>query len=193
MTEADSLVDRYLHELEAGLRGLPDGHRREILDEVRGHILEARTAEGADTEAGVRTVLDRLGDPTDIAAEARERLGVAPEPARPATTPWLEVIALLLLAVPFVGWLPGIVLLWVSRLWTTSDKLIGTLLSPTGVVFGLAGTVIASAPFGGGLGSAGPGPIEVAVFVLPFVLPIVAVIYLAIRLRALTSAAATAR
>jgi hypothetical protein len=186
MTEADSLVDRYLHDLEAELRGLPDGHRREILDDVRGHIVEARSAEGADTEAGVRTVLDRLGDPADIAAEARERLGVAPGPARP-TTPWLEVIALLLLVVPFVGWLPGIVLLWISRLWTTGDKLIGTLVLPGGYAIGLGGTVMATP------GSGGPGPFEVAVFVLPFVVPILAVIYLAIRLRAHTGAAATTR
>jgi hypothetical protein len=44
-------------------------------------------------------VLGRLGDPADIAAEARERFGVQAEPARPATA-WLEIIALVLAGDP---------------------------------------------------------------------------------------------
>jgi hypothetical protein len=37
------------------------------------------------------------------------------------------VIALVLLVIPFLGWVVGVVLVWLSRLWTTRDKLIGTL------------------------------------------------------------------
>jgi uncharacterized membrane protein len=120
-TTADTLVDRYLKDLDAELRDLPASQRQEILDEVGEHIAAARTAPDADTEAGVRTVLGRLGDPADIAAEARERFGVQAEPARPAT-PWLEIIALILLVIPFLGWLVGVVLVWVSRLWTIRDR-----------------------------------------------------------------------
>ena len=29
--------------------------------------------------------------------------------------------------IPFLGWVVGVVLRWISRLWTTRDKLIGTL------------------------------------------------------------------
>ena len=32
-----------------------------------------------------------------------------------------------------VGWLVGLVLLWSSRLWTTREKLIGTLIVPGGI------------------------------------------------------------
>jgi hypothetical protein len=35
------------------------------------------------------------------------------------TTPWLEVIALVLLVIPFLGWVVGVVLVWLSRVWTT--------------------------------------------------------------------------
>jgi hypothetical protein len=31
-----------------------------------------------------------------------------------------------------IGWLVGLILLWSSRLWTTRDKLIGTLITPGG-------------------------------------------------------------
>jgi hypothetical protein len=197
-TKADSLVDRYLKDLEAELADLPANRRRELLDEVGEHIVAARATLDTETEAGVRTVLERLGDPADIAAEARERFGV-PVPVARQASPRLEAIALVLLVIPFLGWVVGVVLIWVSRLWTTRDKLIGTLGGMSWVLAGL-GTVLAEAnnlPIsasgaGSPVGSpqvaeaAGPGLLEVALVVAPFVLPVVAAIYLAIRLRAVT-------
>jgi uncharacterized membrane protein len=194
---ADTLVDRYLKDLDAELQGLPASQRQEILDEVGEHVAAARAAMGADTEAGVRAVLERLGDPADIAAEARERFGLPAEPARPAT-PWLEIIALVLLVIPFLGWLVGVVLVWVSRRWTIRDKVIGTLGGMSWVVAGL-GTIMVRAvnislsasgsgtPVGspGPIESTGPSVVEVILFVAPFVLPIAAAIYLAVRLRGL--------
>jgi uncharacterized membrane protein len=105
-TEADALIHRYLQELEGELHDLPANRRQELLDEVGEHIAAARAALDPETEAGVRTMLERLGDPAEIAAEARERFGVQRPPARPAT-PWLEVIAMVLLVIPFVGWVVG--------------------------------------------------------------------------------------
>jgi hypothetical protein len=181
-TTADTLVDNYLRDLKAELRDLPAARQREILAEVGEHITEARAAQDTQSEAAIRTLLERLGDPADIAAEARERFGVQAEPAKPAT-PWLEVITLVALVVPFLGWLVGAVLVWLSQRWTTRDKLIGTLGGLSWVVAGL-GTVIEPA------GSRGPslGSIVVIGLVIAgFVLPYAAAIYLAIRLRAGTN------
>ena len=185
-TEVDALILRYLQDLEAELHDLPANRRQELLDEVGEHIAAARAGLDPETEAGVRTMLERLGDPADIAAEARERFGVQPPPPRPAT-PWLEVIALVLLVIPFVGWVVGVILVWLSRLWTTRDKLIGTIGGLSWVVAGL-GTVMTSAGGSRAVGSAPLGPPEtdlLALFlvVIPFVLPIVAAIYLGFRLR----------
>jgi len=187
-TKADTLIDRYLNDLQAELRGVPANRRRELLEEVGEHITQARAALDADTEAAIRTVLERLGDPAEIAADARERFGV--QTAKPAT-PWLEVIALVLLVIPFLGWVVGVVLVWLSRLWTTRDKLIGTLGGMSWVVAGL-GTIMMSAGGSRPVGSAplepaGPGAVEIIAFVVPFVLPIAAAIYLGIRLRARAS------
>jgi hypothetical protein len=195
-TAVDTLVGRYLHDLGAELRDLPANQRQEILDEVGEHIAAARAALDTETEAEVRTVLERLGEPADIAAEARERFGVPAEPARPAT-PWLEIIALIALVIPFLGWLVGVVLVWVSRLWSTRDKLIGTIGGMSWVVAGL-GTLSLSARGSTAVGSAPPGPaetslLEVVLFVLPFLLPIVAAVYLAVRLRVLVGGRAAAR
>ena len=194
-TTVDTLVDRYLKDLAAELRDLPATRRRELLDEVSEHIAEARATQEADNEAAIRTVLERLGDPADIAAAARERFGLPAKPTRQAT-PWLEVIALILLVIPFLGWIVGVVLIWISRIWTTRDKLIGTLGGLSWVLAGL-GTIMAEAvnlplsasgsdtPVGAPhiVESTGPSAIEVILIAAPFVLPIAAAIYLAVRLR----------
>jgi uncharacterized membrane protein len=188
-TKIDSLVDRYLGDLEAELGDLPPNRRRELLDEVGEHIGAARAALDIETEAAVRTVLERLGDPADIAAEARERFGAPAAPPRHGP-PWLEVIALALLVIPFLGWVVGVVLVWVSRRWTIRDKLIGTISGLSWVAAGL-GTLSMSVRGSTAVGSGPMGPtetslLEVVLFVLPFLLPIAAAIYLAIRLRAIT-------
>jgi zinc transporter ZupT len=54
-----------------------------------------------------------------------------------------------------IGWVVGAVLLWRSRVWSVTDKLIGTLLWPGGIVTGLVFAIV--------LAQAGGGLIAVAV------------------------------
>jgi hypothetical protein len=185
-TGTDALIHRYLQDLESQLQDVPANRRQELLDEVQEHIAAARADLEPETEAGVRTMLERLGDPADIAAEARERSGVQARPAAP-TTPWLEVATIVLLVIPFLGWVLGAVLVWLSRIWTTRDKLVGSVGGLSWVLGGL-GTVMASA--GGRAGqpgvdvaTSGSNPLEVILVVAPFVLPVAAAIYLGLRLR----------
>ena len=186
--EADALILRYLQHLESQLGDLPANRRQELLDEVQEHITTARADLDPETEAGVLTLLERLGDPADIAAEARDRSGVQAQPARPAT-PWLEITTIVLLVIPFLGWVLGAVLVWLSRLWTTRDKLVGTVGGLSWVLGGL-GTVMAGradGPIGQDgvdVATTGPNPLEVILVVAPFVLPLAAAIYLGVRLRA---------
>jgi hypothetical protein len=91
------------------------------------------------------------------------------------------------LVIPFLGWIVGVVLVWLSRLWTPRDKLIATLGGLSWVVAGL-GTLSMSAGGSTAVGSGPPGPtetslLEVIGFVIPFLLPIAAAIYLGLRLR----------
>jgi HAAS domain-containing protein len=129
---ADKLIDDYLKRLNRDLAGFPRARRRELVDEISEHIAEARADLETENEAAIRTLLDRLGDPEDIAAEARERFG-----ARPKGSGW-DVVALIMLLVggvilPVIGWIIGVVLLWVSETWTTHEKLVGTLVVPGGL------------------------------------------------------------
>jgi uncharacterized membrane protein len=155
------------------MHDLPADRRNEILAEIEEHITEGLAEFEAPTEADVRNVLDRLGDPQEIAAEARDRLGSRQMVTR---TPRLEVIALVFLAIPLLGWVIGIVLVWVSGLWTTREKTTATLVVPG------AGFVLA---FFLAIGAAPDaiGPLESFVLWTPVVAGVPTAIFLGIRLR----------
>jgi hypothetical protein len=67
---ADPLVEDYLRHLEAVASGLPEYRREELLAEIRAHLDEALRQVPAGDETAVRSVLDRLGSPEEIAAAA---------------------------------------------------------------------------------------------------------------------------
>jgi uncharacterized membrane protein len=129
-------VSRYLKELERALRDIPRTRRDEIVEEISEHIKEASVGVSAESnESSIRALLDQVGEPEEIAQEARERLGIT---RRSAGALESFAIALLLvggLILPGVGWIVGVVLLWMSRVWTTLDKLVGTLVLPGGLAF----------------------------------------------------------
>ena len=205
---SEQLVRNYLERLEHELHDLPTARRREIVEEISEHIEEAR-ASGAADEASVRSLLDRLGDPADIAADARERLGVRPR--RPGM---LEIAALVLLLVggvvlPVLGWFVGVALLWASAVWTTRDKLVGTLVVPGGLGLSLFLAMFPAyseecseevdpetgAPIPGTQMCSGGPPEAVEVlgpvlFVALLVAPLVTTVYLARRMRRHRGAAA---
>jgi hypothetical protein len=119
--ETDDLVDDYLRRLEHAAAHLQRARRAEIVAEIRDHIETALRQEEAGGEAAVRNVLDRLGPPEEIVEAAgppvnHRRAGV------------LEIVALVALIVPFIGWLVGTVLVVASQVWSRRDKLIGGLL-----------------------------------------------------------------
>jgi hypothetical protein len=124
-TKTDALIDTYLKDLQRALGGFPGDRRREILDEVGDHIAQARAELDSESEVAIRTLLDKLGTPSDIAEAARERFDM-----RPVRAGVLEEVAVVALVVPFIGWLIGTILVWLSRVWTRRDKIIATVAVP---------------------------------------------------------------
>jgi uncharacterized membrane protein len=196
-------VDRYLRELEAHLADLPRSRRRELVAEIEEHIEDALAATPEPDEAQVRNVLERLGEPEEIAREARERFGV-PRP----TSGWREILALVLLPiggviVPVVGWVVGAVLLWTSPVWSTRDKVVGTLVWPGGLLvpvylslFATGASPCMTAVVDGRVVSntcGSPSGLQQALAIVVavgiFIAPIVCMIYLAQRMRRRTAAA----
>jgi uncharacterized membrane protein len=136
-------VETYLDRLDEALSDLPIDRRRELIEEIRGHIDEALAGTTDPGEADIRNILERVGDPADIAEEARERLGV--RRVSPTWRDWTAVVllpfgGLLILVlgiVGTVGWVLGAIFLLSSRIWSMRDKVIGLLLFPGGLLLPL--------------------------------------------------------
>jgi hypothetical protein len=133
-TPIDPRVEAYLRQLDYALSPLPWEQRNEIFTDISEHI-ERELASTSGNADAVDDVLRRVGDPHAIAVEA----GAPPAPVMPASRPGrgLEIAAVLLISVggvliPVLGWIVGVVLLWVSRRFTRADKLVGTLVPPFG-------------------------------------------------------------
>jgi hypothetical protein len=131
---ADQLIDGYLARLRVAATDLPSSVRDELIEDMRAHIAEARTREPQETDATILNILDRLGEPDAVVAEAGRRPDAfgsgqpsgRAEPYRPGI---LEIVTVVLL--PFV-WPVAVILLWISPAWKTRDKVIGTVLPPGG-------------------------------------------------------------
>jgi uncharacterized membrane protein len=128
------LAKDYLKRLKKAAASLPRARRKELLAEIEAHLAEALPPGASEAEA--LNALERLGDPAEIVAEAGAGQALAP---RAGLNEWLAIPLLLIggVILPVLGWFVGVVLLWSSRIWTLSDKLIGTLVLPGG----LAGVV----------------------------------------------------
>ncbi len=145
------LLADYLTRLGAAAASLPPEQRAELIGDIEAHLRDA-TADGGASEAEIRSVLDRLGPAEEVAAEAREWSGYA-APAAGAVAPLLprratrEVTSLVLFAVSgalmatlvgaplaVLAWLPALVLLLISSLWSGREKLAG------GLVLGVLGS-----------------------------------------------------
>lgn len=146
-THQNRLVADYLRRLDRAADSLPRPRRTELVDEIREHIDDALLEARATDETAVRNVLERLGPPDEIVAAAG--------PARRESGK-LELAAMIALAIPFLGWLVGIVLVAASRVWRGREKVvaIGLVLVPT-VMLALGLTAEGS-------GSSGSVPIEVS-------------------------------
>jgi len=106
MTEqstGDVLVADYLARVRRAGAGLPPDRVDELVEDLSAHIAAARAELGVETETALRTLLDRLGDPTAIIAEAAVGEPVAPPaPVAPPRKRGLMVTLLVLLGVVII-------------------------------------------------------------------------------------------
>lgn len=126
---ADALVEAYLKRLEDSLAGSPPERRQELMLEISSHIAQARAALTSESDAEVLTILERLGEPEEIAAEASDELH--PRPPAPSTSRpgLLEYAAVLVMAAGGVlfpiapaAFAIGAILVWRSKSWTPRQK-----------------------------------------------------------------------
>jgi hypothetical protein len=125
------LIDSYLQRLRDELIDVSPQRRDEIVDEIRRHIEDQGGGAAGQSNAAVMNVLDRLGDPAEIAAEARGGKAPADRTAIPHRSR-LGTFDMLALALLILAWPVGAVLLWISKAWSARDKVIATLIPPGG-------------------------------------------------------------
>ncbi|MDL5486918.1 hypothetical protein [Microbacterium wangruii] len=125
----NTTVNAYLRELDSLLEDVDAETRSSLVDGIREELAGLSPSEAADR-------IRLIGDPAYVAASAR-----VSEPARrnsdhgqvPVTErSWYVALTVVLITiggfiVPWVGWIAGIVMLWISRAWTTREKWIGML------------------------------------------------------------------
>lgn len=172
--ESERLVDDYLKRLRKASRHLPREERAELIAQIEGHLADVLPADATPTLT--LAILAQLGDPEVLVSE--RRTDPAPALRGPRLREWL-IIALLLFGgfILFIGWLVGVWLLWWSHAWTTSEKLVGTLASPGGLVLAAALVQRLIAPSGNSIGT---GILTVCA-ILATVLPFLAAAFLARR------------
>ena len=66
----DTIVSAYFARLRRALAPLPRSRRNQLLEDLREHVTVARGGLSQETELSVREILEHLGTPEDIAAEA---------------------------------------------------------------------------------------------------------------------------
>lgn len=140
MNERERLetVDDYLGRLDRELRDLPIPARRELVEDVQRHIEDAWASSQRRDRVGLLTILERVGEPADVAREGRERLGLpttlaaqvaGPSPDR-TDPPFGGSRAAVVLTAIF--WPLGLLLVWLSSAWRARDKWIATSIAAFG-------------------------------------------------------------
>ena len=70
IADLDLIVDDYLRQLETALGALPTARRAQIITEIAEHVSQARSGLQVQDEASIRSLLERVGAPSEIAASA---------------------------------------------------------------------------------------------------------------------------
>ena len=153
-TDTSQWRHAYMAELERCAMSLPSDRRAELLDQIGTHLDTELVGVTDDDQA--RAVLDRLGDPTDVVAEAAADLqhptrapAPAPAPRGPSAG---EIVALLLMsiggiALPLIAPAAGVMIMRATPARWTRDQVRNTwLILAVGLGALIIGFVMATVP-----------------------------------------------
>jgi uncharacterized membrane protein len=141
--EAQHRMDAYLGRLRQRLRGLHDEDVREIVEELRSHILDkvAAPPSGQMTAAEVDRALAALGSPEELASQyltddllARAEVSRSPLRILESLFRWasLSVAGFLVLLGSILGYFLGVVFILVAALKAFHPRTAGVWLLPNG-------------------------------------------------------------
>jgi Protein of unknown function (DUF1700) len=139
--DVQTKIEAYLGKLRGRLRGIKDDEVREVVEELRSHIMDKVAGSGEMTTAGVDAALAALGSPEELASQyitddllARAEVSRSPVQILKSLFRWasLSVAGFFVLLGSIVGYFFGTVLLLVAvaklfhprtaGLWTYPDS-----------------------------------------------------------------------
>ncbi len=97
-THAKEIIAKYLKDLDFELRSAPDKVREEFVVTIRGHISEGRLALATDDDTEVRELLQRIGDPKELAAEVLVTQDISGPAPRTQSALWAALAVLVVVA-----------------------------------------------------------------------------------------------
>lgn len=124
-SRAQELLEKYLDEIEEELETVSRSQRREIVTEIRSHLLAQWEDTYEKNGAAMLNILDQFGDPREIAGDYVGKTETR-TPASPSAT--FPVPAVLIVLLTVFLWPVGIVLAWMSPFWRTKHKTVATVL-----------------------------------------------------------------
>ena len=133
---------RYLDELESALTAAPDTLRADILADIADEL------NGLDEDAS-RARIAALGDPRAIAADAAAEVQAPGNPVQgpvPVSKAYPTAAAIVLTAgwyvVPIVGWIAGLVMIGVGKLWAPQVRVASAVVSVAAALVALAALLV---------------------------------------------------
>jgi uncharacterized membrane protein len=127
--QTSEVANSYLRELDDALHGVDDAVRRDIVGGAREEL------QGLEPEEA-RQRIAALGDPVFVASEASESSPVTTARSVPAqgregkdyAVTASVLVALGGILVPVLGWLAGLVMVWISSQWWRWEKVVASLV-----------------------------------------------------------------
>jgi hypothetical protein len=153
MTDIDALCADYLSRLDTALSDRSVPQRRQIVEQVTEHLNEARGELSIPSEVAVRSILERLGSPEDIAAAAAPADATGSLPSAPWFTHGRRILVLALgIVLVAAGLTVGLL---ESNGRTPSRTNSGTAATSTTMLGGAAATVTVPVVLGESISQAG--------------------------------------
>jgi uncharacterized membrane protein len=144
MKTHDVLVTEYLQHLRTAAGDLPPDVREELVSNIAEHIATSLAELDNPSESDVRDLLDRLGEPASIAADARVLSDNATSangqtsarPSKPGFLEWGGIVMLGLgsYVLPVVGTIAGLIMIALSPWWNRRQKFVAATLSLSGAI-----------------------------------------------------------
>ncbi len=139
--DAQQKIAAYLGQLGQRLRGMNEGDRREIVEELRSHITDKASAGGEVTAGGVDAAIAGLGSPEELAGQymtdallARAEASRSPVRILESLFRWgsLSVAGFFVLMGSVLGYFLGVVFILVALLKTIHPHSAGLWILPDG-------------------------------------------------------------